>query len=531
MQPARRQPGVAASGPQGGGGSSGGSGGGSRGNPLPPNGAPDDRRDAFQSQFLPDPRGISGDIQSLQEQVATAQDAGLTRAATYYTVQLRRQELAAFELDNTRSISHTAEMESLYDAAYIEISGLISGTILPAPGETITDAVRSAYAGYFDGIANTSFDQERRALLDALEFSEQQYNLLRGQELELQYELRQMLAAGGVAVVDSGLVESAVGAIGSLGVRARPIEIVAGAGLTGLPTSRYVAPYLAPPVVIVPSGGLYRYGESDEAAAWLETYVAIGGTLIVLAQFDSADWEMLPGGQVRGLGYDQDILCKNASVHIVNSSSWIVGIGRDLPDIQIDGSFTDWPADATILLMRTTGNLMPAMIEYPYGLGQVVATAAYPDFYMNGMQSSEDIIFARGLFGAAYLQATGEALAASVAPNQTTSISVDVTNTTAVTATQITLYRDYYSTGIGDSWRWAIHQPDPFGAAQTLPLSPPLPSGDTRSVTFNFDRALPGRHLPPRLLHGFDHGHRPALEYLGHDARRLLPSLVNTGQY
>ena len=109
-------------------------------------------------------------------------------------------------------------------------------------------------------------------------------------------------------------------------------------------------------MVIVPSGGLYRYGESDEAAAWLETYVAIGGTLIVLAQFDSPDWEMLPGGQVRGLGYDQDILCKNASVRIVNSSPWIVGIGRDLPDIQVDGSFTAWPADATIVLMRTTGN-------------------------------------------------------------------------------------------------------------------------------------------------------------------------------
>jgi outer membrane protein assembly factor BamB len=253
-----------------------------------------------------------------------------------------------------------------------------------------------------------------------------------------------------------------------------------------LPSSRYVIPYLAPPVVIVPSGGLYRYGDSDEAAAWLETYVATGGTLLVLAQFDSADWEMLPGGQVRGLGYDQDILCRQASVHIVNSSPWIVGIGRDLPDIQIDGSFTQWPIDATVLLMRTTGNQMPAMIEYPYGLGTVVATAAYPDFYMNGLQSAEDIIFARGLFGAAYLQATGEALAANVGPNQVTSISVDITNTSAMTATNITLYRDFYTSSIGDSWRWAVHQPNPYGASQILTLNPPLLSGASRSVAVNF---------------------------------------------
>ena len=361
--------------------------GGGRRNPLPPNGSPDDRRDAFQSQFLPDPRGISGDIQSLQQQVAIAQDAGLTRAATFFTVKLRHQELAAFNLDTNRVISHTAELDAAYDQAYVRMTGLISGTVLPDPGQTVTDAVRSAYTGYLIDIGQTNYSQERRALLDSLDFAQRQYSLLRGQELELQYELRQMIAATGVGVVNSGLVQDAIGAIGSLGVRAQPIEIVAGSGSAPLPSSRYVVPYLAPPVVIVPSGGLYRYGDSDEAAAWLETYVAIGGTLIVLAQFDSADWEMLPGGQVRGLGYDQDILCKNASVHIVNSSPWIVGIGRDLPDIQIDGSFTDWPADATLLLMRTTGNQMPAMIEYPYGLGQVVATAAYPDFYMNGLQS------------------------------------------------------------------------------------------------------------------------------------------------
>ncbi|MEZ4768957.1 MAG: hypothetical protein R2844_11095 [Caldilineales bacterium] len=90
--------------------SGGGGGGGKRGpNPPPPNGHPDERIDSSQSQFIPDPRGISGDIQTLQQLVSTAQQARpLTRAATYFTVQLRRQELAAFEMDTSRTISHTA---------------------------------------------------------------------------------------------------------------------------------------------------------------------------------------------------------------------------------------------------------------------------------------------------------------------------------------------------------------------------------------------------------------------------------------
>ena len=29
---------------------------------------------------------------------------------------------------------------------------------------------------------------------------------------------------------------------------------------------------------------------------------------------------------------------------------------------KVDGSFTQWPADAKIVLMRTTGNQMPAML-------------------------------------------------------------------------------------------------------------------------------------------------------------------------
>ena len=139
-----------------------------------------------------------------------------------------------------------------------------------------------------------------------------------------------MTGATGVGILDSGLVFDAIGAIGSLGIKARPVEIVAGTGTSRLAESRYVDPYQAPPVVIVPSGGLYRYQDSAQARAWLATYTAIGGTLVVLAQADSPDWELLPGGEVQGLGYFQDILCKDASVRIINASAWITGLDLSL---------------------------------------------------------------------------------------------------------------------------------------------------------------------------------------------------------
>ncbi|MCO5245852.1 MAG: hypothetical protein M9927_18880, partial [Anaerolineae bacterium] len=83
------------------------------------------------------------------------------------------------------------------------------------------------------------------------------------------------------------------------------------------------------------------------------------------------------------------------------------------------------------------------------------------------------------------LQGTGQTPVVSLAPNQTASIPVEVTNTNALSATQITLYQDYYAAALGDSWRWAVHQPNPFGNPGVVSLTPPLPSGASRTVTFN----------------------------------------------
>ncbi|CAG0937751.1 hypothetical protein TFLX_06705 [Thermoflexales bacterium] len=473
-------------------------------NPSPPDGHPDDRQDNVQNIYPNTPLGVSGQIQNIQQQLATAQQLSLHRAETYWTLQLRQEELNAFQLDTTRRLSETAEITAVYSDTYLYMQGLISGTIQPPAGQTITTALQTALISFTTGIANTSIDVQRQNLLDNLEFAEANYNALRGQELELQRELRLLEAKGGIGVVDSGLVTWALGALGSLGIRAIPIQLVPGATSSSLSSSRYVSPYEAPPVLVVPSGGLYRYAGSQQVQHWLEAYTASGGVLIVLSQAAGDDWNMLPGGQVRGLGYLEDILCKIDSVQAVNTSPWILGLSKRTPDIQIDGSFTAWPTEATIVLMRTTGNRLPALIQYPYGNGQVIATSAYPDFYVNGMQSEDDVLFARSLFGQAYLVSTGETIAAAGTPNQPFSMAVAVTNTTGLTATQITVWGDYYNGRIGESWRWAAHQAYELRASQRLPLDPTLPSGASRVVTLTFTAPPRGGLFRSGLFVGTD---------------------------
>lgn len=468
-----------------GGGGSGGSGGGrGRAGGTPRlNGNPDDRLDAFQTFHVPLPRGVDGDIYSLQSLLEAAERNNFQRAATFLRRELAQAELTRFEFNPQHAVSRTLEIEATTQAAQVQIGGLISGTILPAPGDTITDAVYAAYEGFLTGITTTSIDLQRTTLQDALAFADVNYQQLRGQELELQYELRQLLQVDGVGVVDGGYVVSTLGALGSFGVRGVPVQLIAGDSVTYDPGSRYYAPHQAPRVLIVPSGGLYRYAGNAQVKAWLDEYVTLGGTLLVLAQAESIDLELLPG-RVRGLGYTEDIFCRAASVTVDNSSIWLSGVRRNLPDLQLDGSFLEWPANATILLTRTTGNLKPAMIEYPYGLGRVVATALYPDFYMNGLQSAEDLQFARAFFTYAGLLATNQAPVGVYTLNSTPSVPIMLTNTTPFTATRVTVFRDYYDNSIGDSWRWAAHAPNNLRLPDDTLLTPPLPPGASRVVNF-----------------------------------------------
>ncbi len=60
------------------------------------------------------------------------------------------------------------------------------------------------------------------------------------------------------------------------------------------------------PILIIPSGGLIGLSNSQIFRSKLEDYVSRGGTLIVFAQQNGYDYQVLPGGSVSGYGWAED---------------------------------------------------------------------------------------------------------------------------------------------------------------------------------------------------------------------------------
>jgi parallel beta-helix repeat protein len=143
------------------------------------------------------------------------------------------------------------------------------------------------------------------------------------------------------------------------------------------------------PILVIPSGGLYGIDSSTAFKSKLEQYVCNGGTLIVFSQQHGYEYNALPGGEVSGYGWIEDQSCHYSSVytdtyHIILSEQDTV-----TSDVNVDGFFTKYPENATILLSRTK-NGMPAMLMYEYGNGTVIATATYTDWAYSCGQETQD---------------------------------------------------------------------------------------------------------------------------------------------
>ncbi len=135
---------------------------------------------------------------------------------------------------------------------------------------------------------------------------------------------------------------------------------------------------------MIPSGGLYGMDSSSSFRKQLADYVQNGGTLICFAQQHGYEFNALPGGRVSGYGWNEDQSCHTNAAYIDTYHPVFAGQGNANLDASVDGYFTNWPDDATILLRRTK-NGMPAMIAYPYGNGWVVASSLYSDWsYAHG---------------------------------------------------------------------------------------------------------------------------------------------------
>lgn len=133
------------------------------------------------------------------------------------------------------------------------------------------------------------------------------------------------------------------------------------------------------PILIIPTGGLYGLDSSSTFRQNLADYVQNGGTLICFTQQHGYEFNALPGGEVSGYGWNEDQACHANAVYIDIYHPMFAGQDSANLDADVDGYFTNWPSNATVLLRRTK-NSMPAMIAYPYGNGWVVASSLYSDW-------------------------------------------------------------------------------------------------------------------------------------------------------
>ncbi len=144
------------------------------------------------------------------------------------------------------------------------------------------------------------------------------------------------------------------------------------------------------PLLIIPSAGLYGMENSEILKAALQEYVKEGGTILVLSQQHGYEYSVLPtpdGKVIRGRGWAEAISCFYRAAYIDTWHPVLAGLTTNTPDINIDGYFTGYPDNSTILLRRTA-NGQPAMLMYDYGLGKVIVTTLYSDWAYGHSQAS-----------------------------------------------------------------------------------------------------------------------------------------------
>ncbi|MEK7275364.1 MAG: hypothetical protein AAB110_08915, partial [Candidatus Desantisbacteria bacterium] len=144
------------------------------------------------------------------------------------------------------------------------------------------------------------------------------------------------------------------------------------------------------PALIIPSGGFFGMDTSEILKYKLRKYVEDGGVIVCFAQQQGYEFNCLPG-TITAYGWGEDQSCWQNAAYIDTDHPIFASQEDAALDAGIDGYFTQWPNDATILLRRTK-NQMPAMLMYKYGSGTVIASTLFSDFASgHGRASNEEI--------------------------------------------------------------------------------------------------------------------------------------------
>ncbi|WP_456475239.1 FG-GAP-like repeat-containing protein [Candidatus Pyrohabitans sp.] len=185
--------------------------------------------------------------------------------------------------------------------------------------------------------------------------------------------------------------------------------------------------------LVIPTGGLYGLDSDEIFKAKLEKFVAEGGVLIVFAQQRGYEYRALPGGELSGYGWAEDISCTWGTVEISHHHPAFAGQSSLRVGANIDGYFTSWPENARILMTKRDTR-WPVMIEYRYGRGRVVATTMYSDWaFANGQAARSEVALVRDLLA----WAKSPEVLPEYAPGDIARIPVNVTNRGNVSAREV----------------------------------------------------------------------------------------------
>lgn len=230
------------------------------------------------------------------------------------------------------------------------------------------------------------------------------------------------------------------------------------------------------PVLFIPSGAISDYENSPLLKASLDEYVKNGGTLIVLAQKYGKDFTIIPtpdGKPIAAYGWEEDINCFSDSLYIDTWHQVMSGQNRATPTVNVDGYFTSWPENSTIL-MRRTANGQPSLLMYEHGQGKVILTSMYTDWaYGHGQTSKEEINLLRDIL----TWAKKPTLLPEVKAGETANLTLSITNSTSTDAATIKLQ---------------VYTPDRSTLLAEQSLSQSLSARQTANLAFAFQANASG---------------------------------------
>jgi hypothetical protein len=106
-------------------------------------------------------------------------------------------------------------------------------------------------------------------------------------------------------------------------------------------------------VLIIPTGGLFGLEASSYIKFLLEQFAAQGGTILCFAQQNSEAYGVLPipmGDSLNAYGWSQDSSCLRNSAYFKTIHSTLSSSNNELIDAGVDGYFSTYPTNSTILI-------------------------------------------------------------------------------------------------------------------------------------------------------------------------------------